>query len=119
MGCRRWWAPAMPPPRSRMASGFVSMVGGASSRCCRHEHGRRTTVTLTAAEVAEIMRLVEQSTFDELSLEIDGIKLTLRRAGASGKITRNVTTAADAADAADADGAAKAAQAATATEATN
>jgi acetyl-CoA carboxylase biotin carboxyl carrier protein len=36
-------------------------------------------VTLTAAEVAEIMRLVEQSTFDELTLEIDGMKLTLRR----------------------------------------
>jgi len=40
-------------------------------------------VTLTAADVAEIMRLVEQSTFDELSLEIDGVKLTLRRAGAT------------------------------------
>jgi acetyl-CoA carboxylase biotin carboxyl carrier protein len=36
-------------------------------------------VTLTAAEVAEIMRLVEQSTFDELTLEIEGMKLTLRR----------------------------------------
>ena len=40
-------------------------------------------MTLTAADVAEIMRLVEQSKFDELNLEIDGIKLTLRRAGAS------------------------------------
>jgi acetyl-CoA carboxylase biotin carboxyl carrier protein len=48
-------------------------------------------VTLTAAEVAEIMRIVEQSTFDELSLEIDGIKLTLRRAGASGKFVQSVT----------------------------
>jgi acetyl-CoA carboxylase biotin carboxyl carrier protein len=46
---------------------------------------------LSAAEVAEIMRLVEQSTFDELNLELDGIQLTLRRAGASGKITRSVT----------------------------
>jgi len=36
-------------------------------------------VTLTAADVAEIMRLVEQSKFDELSLEIDGVKLMLRR----------------------------------------
>jgi acetyl-CoA carboxylase biotin carboxyl carrier protein len=36
-------------------------------------------VSLTAADVAEIMRLVEQSSFDELTLEIDGIKLTLRR----------------------------------------
>ncbi len=41
------------------------------------------TVTLTAADVAEIMRMVEQSKFDELNLEIDGIRLTLRRAGAS------------------------------------
>jgi acetyl-CoA carboxylase biotin carboxyl carrier protein len=38
-------------------------------------------VSLTAADVAEIMRLVEQSTFDELMLEIDGVKLTLRRGG--------------------------------------
>jgi acetyl-CoA carboxylase biotin carboxyl carrier protein len=36
-------------------------------------------VSLSAADVAEIMRLVEQSTFDELTLEIDGTKLTLRR----------------------------------------
>jgi acetyl-CoA carboxylase biotin carboxyl carrier protein len=40
-------------------------------------------VTLTAADVAEIMRIVEQSKFDELNLEIDGVKLTLRRAGAA------------------------------------
>jgi acetyl-CoA carboxylase biotin carboxyl carrier protein len=49
-------------------------------------------VTLSAAEVAEIMRLVEQSTFDELSLELDGIQLTLRRAGATGKIARCAST---------------------------
>ncbi len=36
-------------------------------------------MTLTAAEVAEIMRLVEQSGFDELNLEIDGTKISLRR----------------------------------------
>ena len=39
-------------------------------------------MSLTAADVAEIMRLVEQSGFDELTLEIDGMKLSLRR-GAS------------------------------------
>jgi acetyl-CoA carboxylase biotin carboxyl carrier protein len=39
-------------------------------------------VTLTAADVAEIMRLVEQSSFDHLSLEMDGVKLSLSRAGA-------------------------------------
>jgi acetyl-CoA carboxylase biotin carboxyl carrier protein len=41
-------------------------------------------VSLTAADVAEIMRLVEQSGFDELNLEIDGLKLSLRR-GAQGE----------------------------------
>jgi acetyl-CoA carboxylase biotin carboxyl carrier protein len=48
-------------------------------------------VTLTAADVAEIMRLVENSTFDELDLEIEGVKLTLRRSGATGGIARNVS----------------------------
>jgi acetyl-CoA carboxylase biotin carboxyl carrier protein len=62
-------------------------------------------VTLTAADVAEIMRLVEQSKFDELNLEIDGIKLTLRRTGASTTQPGRLN-AADAADAADAAGAA-------------
>ncbi len=41
-------------------------------------------MTLTAADVAEIMRLVEQSKFDELNLEIDGVKLTLRRSVSGG-----------------------------------
>ena len=49
-------------------------------------------MTLTAADVAEIMRLVEQSKFDELNLEIDGVKLTLRRAGAAGGFARHATT---------------------------
>jgi acetyl-CoA carboxylase biotin carboxyl carrier protein len=49
-------------------------------------------MTLTAADVAEIMRLVESSTFDELNLEMGGVKLTLRRAGASGGISSSVTT---------------------------
>jgi acetyl-CoA carboxylase biotin carboxyl carrier protein len=48
-------------------------------------------VTLTAADVAEIMRLVEQLKFDELSLEIDGVKLMLRRNGASGEIAQSIT----------------------------
>jgi acetyl-CoA carboxylase biotin carboxyl carrier protein len=39
-------------------------------------------VSLTAAEVAEIMRMVEQSTFDELTLEMNGVKLTLKRGAA-------------------------------------
>jgi acetyl-CoA carboxylase biotin carboxyl carrier protein len=36
-------------------------------------------VTLTAKDVEEISRLLEESSFDELHLEIDGIKLSLRR----------------------------------------
>jgi acetyl-CoA carboxylase biotin carboxyl carrier protein len=36
-------------------------------------------MSLTAADVAEIMRLVEQSGFDELNLEINGTKISLRR----------------------------------------
>ena len=48
-------------------------------------------MTLTAADVAEIMRLVEQSKFDELNLEMDGVKLTLRRAGAAGGLARSDT----------------------------
>lgn len=38
-------------------------------------------MSLTAADVAEIMRLVEQSGFDSLTLEMEGIKLSLRRGG--------------------------------------
>jgi acetyl-CoA carboxylase biotin carboxyl carrier protein len=52
-------------------------------------------VTLTAADVAEIMRVIEQSTFDELTLELDGVKLTLRRAGTTGGFVQNVTTLSD------------------------
>jgi len=36
-------------------------------------------VTLTAKDVAEITRLLEDSSFDELHLEIDGLKLHLKR----------------------------------------
>ncbi|MEP7245956.1 MAG: biotin/lipoyl-containing protein [Gammaproteobacteria bacterium] len=41
-------------------------------------------MSLTAADVAEIMRLVEESSFDELTLEMEGVKLSLRRGGGSG-----------------------------------
>jgi acetyl-CoA carboxylase biotin carboxyl carrier protein len=40
-------------------------------------------VKLTANDVAEIMRLVENSTFDVLDLDMDGVKLSLRRTGAA------------------------------------
>jgi len=52
-------------------------------------------VTLTAADVAEIMRVIEQSTFDELNLEMDGVKLTLRRAGAAGVLVQSVMAPSD------------------------
>lgn len=36
-------------------------------------------MTLTAKDVAEIMRILEESSFDSLSLEMDGVKLNLQR----------------------------------------
>jgi acetyl-CoA carboxylase biotin carboxyl carrier protein len=40
-------------------------------------------VSLTGAEVAEILRLLESSSFDELELEMNGVKLLLRRGSAA------------------------------------
>ena len=48
-------------------------------------------MTLTAADVAEIMRVIEQSSFDELNLEMAGVKLTLRRAGVGGGFVQSLT----------------------------
>ncbi|HXY50365.1 MAG TPA: acetyl-CoA carboxylase biotin carboxyl carrier protein [Terriglobales bacterium] len=39
-------------------------------------------MTLTAKDVAEIMRLLEESSFDSLSLEMDGVKLKFQRGSA-------------------------------------
>ena len=36
-------------------------------------------MTLTAKDVSAILQVLEDSSFDELSLEMDGVKLTLRR----------------------------------------
>jgi acetyl-CoA carboxylase biotin carboxyl carrier protein len=44
-------------------------------------------LTLTAKDVAEIMRILEESRFDELSLEMDGVKLKLQRASALRQIS--------------------------------
>jgi len=41
-------------------------------------------MTLTARDIAEITRLLEDSSFDELELEIDGLKIHLRRGGGNG-----------------------------------
>jgi acetyl-CoA carboxylase biotin carboxyl carrier protein len=40
-------------------------------------------MTLTARDIAEITRLLEDSSFDELELEIDGLKIHLRRGNGS------------------------------------
>ena len=50
-------------------------------------------MTLTAADVAEIMRIVATSKFDELSLDLDGVRLRLRRTGASGGFAQTTTEA--------------------------
>jgi acetyl-CoA carboxylase biotin carboxyl carrier protein len=49
-------------------------------------------VTLTSKDVAEITRLLEQSAFTELQLEIDGLKISLKR-GAAGSTGRATTPA--------------------------
>jgi acetyl-CoA carboxylase biotin carboxyl carrier protein len=40
-------------------------------------------LTLTAKDVAEILRLLDESSFDSLTLEMDGVKLELRRGAAA------------------------------------
>lgn len=40
-------------------------------------------MTLTAKDVAEIMRLLEESSFDSLSLEMQGVKINLQRGSAA------------------------------------
>ena len=40
-------------------------------------------MSLTSKDVAEITRILEESSFDELYLEINGFKLTLKRGGPS------------------------------------
>ena len=50
-------------------------------------------MSLTAADVAEILRLLEQSSFDELNLEINGMKLSLKRGAAAGATAGAVAAA--------------------------
>jgi acetyl-CoA carboxylase biotin carboxyl carrier protein len=49
---------------------------------------------LTAADVAEILRLVEESSFDELSLELDGLKLNFKRGATGGAQAEQLSAAA-------------------------
>jgi acetyl-CoA carboxylase biotin carboxyl carrier protein len=51
-------------------------------------------VSLTAADVAEILRLLEESSFDELDLEINGVKLSLRRGGGEEALSRRAAKSA-------------------------
>jgi acetyl-CoA carboxylase biotin carboxyl carrier protein len=48
-------------------------------------------MSLTAADIAEILRLVEGSRFDEFSLELDGLKLNFKRS-ADGSVTSELPT---------------------------
>lgn len=47
-------------------------------------------MTLTAKDVAEILRLLESSSFDSLSLEMNGVKLNLQRGSAA--VAREATS---------------------------
>jgi len=51
-------------------------------------------MSLTARDIAEITRLLEDSSFDELQLEIDGLKIHLRRSGAPAAAAEPVRAAA-------------------------
>ena len=51
---------------------------------------------LTAGDVAEILRLLEESEFDELHIEQDGLKLTLKRGSAPRGKGAETATAPDA-----------------------
>ena len=50
-------------------------------------------MTLTAKDVAEIVRLLDESSFDSLTLEMDGVKIELRR-GSAAPSPQSVTAAA-------------------------
>ena len=54
-------------------------------------------MSLTARDITEITRLLEDSSFDELQLEIDGLKIHLRRSGAPVTAAEPVRAAAAAA----------------------
>src|SRR6185295_10644628 len=73
---------AAPESTGNRMVGQGSRAGGqgraGSTHAC-HVHFWGQIVSLTAAEVAEIMRLVEKGGFDELVLDMDGTKLTIRR----------------------------------------
>src|SRR5215467_8001871 len=83
-------------------------AGAGSAHAC-HVRVREAPVPLTARDVAEITRLLEESDFIELRLEHEGFKLTLKRAGARTQGTDESASAAHAAAAAAAAAASRAA----------
>lgn len=50
-------------------------------------------MSLTAKDIAEVTRLLEESAFDELELEVNGMKIHLRRTGAAPAAPRATPTA--------------------------
>jgi acetyl-CoA carboxylase biotin carboxyl carrier protein len=60
-------------------------------------------VSLTAKDIAEITRLLDESVFDELELEYDGLKIHLRRAGAAVPASNAVRSEAASSDVASSD----------------
>ena len=48
-------------------------------------------MSLTAADIQEIMRLLDESSFDELVLETNGVKLQLRRGAAAASLAPNLS----------------------------
>src|SRR5437016_14378731 len=74
------------PPRSTLfpyTTLFRSREAPARSADARHVHLWNASVPLTAQDVGEISRLLEESEFDELHLEHEGFKLTLKRGSAA------------------------------------
>ena len=77
-------APVAEPSRDRVVGerGATRGAPRRGSAGTRDVDLRRAPMTLTARDIAEITRLLEDSSFDELDLEIDGLKIHLRRSGA-------------------------------------
>src|SRR5689334_2489285 len=77
--------PAAKPSGDRVVGKTGRPCGARSGKSpvTRDVDFRRPPVSLTAKDVAEITRLLNESTFDELYLEIDGLKLSLKRDSAA------------------------------------
>src|ERR1700758_1735727 len=91
---RRHPATAEPPGDCVVGEGRIARrKAGAGPTHASLVRFREAPVPLTAKDVAEITRLLEQSDFLELRLEHEGFKLTLKRAGAPVSGTDSATAA--------------------------